>query len=164
MKYVFALLLLSPFCARTQDCTLKKEKDTYTKEMKISTGFITLEGAMVSIEANKTEIDFLFSLSNNNKCFDDASAAAVFFENSKYKSNYKNNGTMNCQGLFHFIFRNTTSTPTALQNLANKKITSIKFKDGSGKETEVSFTPGQQQTFMTLAACMIKEAKTLLPK
>ena len=131
--------------------------------MKISTGFIPLEGAMVSIQANKTEIDFLFSINNDNKCFDDASAAAVFFENSKYKNNYKNNGTMNCQGLFHFIFRNSNSTPTALQNLASKKITSIKFKDGSGKETEISLTAEQQQTFMTMAGCMIKEAKTLLP-
>ena len=131
--------------------------------MKISTGFIPLEGAMVSIQANKTEIDFLFSINNDNKCFDDASAAAVFFEKSKYKNNYKNNGTMNCQGLFHFIFRNSNSTPTALQNLASKKITSIKFKDGSGKETEISLTAEQQQTFMTMAGCMIKEAKTLLP-
>ena len=155
-------MILSPFFVHAQDCTLKKEKDTYTKEMKISTGFIELEGAMVSIQANKTEVDFLFSVGTNNKCFDDASAAAVFFENSKYKNNYKNNGTMNCQGLFHFIFRNTSSTPTALQNLAIKKITSIKFKDNSGKETEVPFTAEQQQAFMSMAACLIREAKTLL--
>ena len=161
MKYLLALLPFLPFSVFAQDCTLKKEKDSYTKEIKISTGFISLQGAKVSIEATKTEIDFLF-LMNGNKCFDDASAAAVFFENSKYKNNYKNGGTMNCQGLFHFIFRNTVSTPTALQNLANKKITSIKLKDNTNKESEITLTSEQQQLLQSLAACMIKESKTLL--
>ena len=95
------------------------------------------------------------------KCFDDASNAAVFFEGSRLKTNFKNTGTMNCDGLFHFTFRNTNPSPTALQNLGNKKITSIRFKDNSGKETGVSLTPEQQQQFMDLVNCVINEAKKL---
>jgi hypothetical protein len=69
---------------------------------------------------------------------------------------------MNCDGLFHFTFRNTNPSPTALQNLGNKKITSIRFKDNSGKETGVILTPAQQQQLMDLANCVISEAKKLV--
>jgi hypothetical protein len=162
MKCSLLLFFLFPLVGSAQDCKLKKDKDPYTKEVRISTGFFPMEGMMVSIQATKSEIDFLFSMTNNTKCFDDASTAQIFFENSKYKSNYKNNGTMNCQGLFHFIYRNGASTPTALQNLASKKVTSIKFKDSSGKESEITFTAVQQEQFMELTACVIKEAKVLL--
>jgi hypothetical protein len=162
MKLLIILLLFLPLFSAAQDCNLKKDKDAYTKEVKISTGFFDLEGASVSIQATKTEIDFLFAMSNSTKCYDDGSSAAVIFENSKYKVNYRNNGTMNCQGLFHLIYRNTASTPSALQNLAIKKITSIKFKDSSGKELEITLAPDQQIQFMNLTACIIKEAKALL--
>lgn len=161
MRTFFTLLLLLPFCVKAQDCKLKRQKDTYTKEIKISTGFISLEGALLSIEATKTEIDFLFSL-GANKCFDDASTAAVNFEGIRYKTNFKNSGTMNCEGLFHFTFRNTAMTPTALQNLAVKKISSIRFKDNSKKETEVKLTAEQQLMLINLTTCVINEAKKLL--
>jgi hypothetical protein len=96
------------------------------------------------------------------KCFDGASNAAVFFEGSRLKTNFKNTGTMNCDGLFHFTFRNTNPSPTALQNLGSKKISSIRFKDNSGKETGVMLTPAQQQQLMDLANCVISEAKKLV--
>ena len=96
------------------------------------------------------------------KCFDDASTAAVFFEGTKLKTNFKNSGTMNCQGLFHFTFRNTNPSPSALLNLGAKKITAIRFKDNTAKETGISFTAEQQQTFTNLTNCIINEAKKLL--
>jgi len=144
-----------------QDCKLKTRKDPYTKEIRISTGFISLNGGQVSIEASKSEIDFMFSL-GSGKCFDDACTAAAFFEGSKIKTNFKNNGTMNCDGLFHFTFRNTNPSPSALQNLGIKKITSIRFKDNSKKEITVTLTVEQQQTLMNLTGCIINEAKKLL--
>ena len=161
MKYSLTLFLLLPFFSRAQDCNLKTSKDPYTKEIKISTGFISLTGGQLSIEVTKTEIDFMFSL-ESGKCFDDACTAAVFFEGTRLKTNFKNSGTMNCDGLFHFTFRNTNPSPSALQNLATRKITSIRFKDNTKKETGVTLTPEQQQTLMNVTNCIIAEAKKLL--
>ena len=79
MKHCLSLLLLFPVVAVAQDCKLKNQKDVYTKEVKISTGFIPIGAAQVSIEATKSEIDFMFSL-GSGRCFDDGSTAAVFFE------------------------------------------------------------------------------------
>jgi hypothetical protein len=161
MKYSLGLLLLLPFFGLAQDCSLKTQKDPYTKEIKISTGLISLNAGQLSVEATRAEIDFMFSL-GSGKCFDDASTAAVFFEGTRLKTNFKNSGTMNCDGLFHFTFRNTNPSPSALQNLATKKITSIRFKDNTNKETGVTLTAEQQQMFMNLVNCMISEAKKLL--
>ncbi|TMI85869.1 MAG: hypothetical protein E6H10_01895 [Bacteroidetes bacterium] len=159
MKYGLVLALLIPILSWSQNCNLKTTRDPYTKEIKVSTGFFSLNTARGSIEATKSDIDFMFSL--DGKCFDNTSNAAVFFEGSRLKTNFKNTGTMNCDGLFHFTFRNTNPSPTALQNLGSKKITSIRFKDNSGKETGVTLTPAQQQQFMDLVNCLINEAKKL---
>jgi hypothetical protein len=101
----------------------------------------------------------MFSI--EGKCFDDASIASVFFEGTRVKSNFKNSGTMNCDGLFHFTFRNTNPLPSALSNLGAKKATAIRFKDNSNKETGIILTTEQQQTLTTLINCMINEAKKL---
>jgi len=161
MKYPFCLLLLLPFYSMAQDCKLKNRRDPYTKEIRLSTGLIALNGAQVSIEASKPEVDFMFSL-GSGKCFDDACTAALYYEGSKVKTNFKNNGTMNCDGLFHFTFRNTDPVQSALQNLATKKVTSIRFKDNGKKEIVVTLTAEQQQIFMNQGACIISEAKKLL--
>lgn len=161
MKYSLLLAALLPFYSNAQNCNLKTTRDPYTKEIKISTGFMSLNAATVSIEATKTEIDFMFSFSGG-QCFDDASSAAVFFEGSRLKTNFKNSGTMNCDGLFHFTFRNTSPAPTALQNLGNKKVTSFRFKDNAGKETIVTLIPSQQQVFMDQVNCVINEARKIM--
>ena len=160
MKYCLILAMLMPILSWAQNCNVKTTRDPYTKEMKVSTGFFSLNAARGSIEATKSDIDFMFAL--EGKCFDEASNAAVFFEGSRLRTNFKNTGTMNCDGLFHFTFRNTNPSPTALQNLGSKKITSIRFKDNSGKETGVTFTPEQQQQFMDLVNCVMSEAKKLV--
>src|SRR6476646_4657189 len=108
MKYCFVLLLLSPFLLSAQDCSLKTTKDPYTREIKVTTGLISLNDAQYSIQATKTEIDFIVS---------------VFFEGTRLKSNFKNGGTTNCDGLFHITFRNTNPMQSALSNLGTKKIT-----------------------------------------
>ncbi|HEV8504788.1 MAG TPA: hypothetical protein VGQ53_05295, partial [Chitinophagaceae bacterium] len=131
----------------------------YTREIKVSTGLVTLNNAQYSIQATKSEIDFMFSL--EGKCFDDVSTASVFFDGTRVKSNFKNSGTMNCEGLFHFTFRNTNPLPSALSNLGTKKITAIRFKDNTNKETGIILTADQQQMLTTLVNCMINEAKKL---
>jgi hypothetical protein len=159
MKYYFVLLLLSPFFSLAQDCNLKTTKDPYTREIKLSTGLVSLNNAQYSIQATKSEIDFMFSI--EGKCFDDASTASVFFEGTRLKSNFKNGGTTNCDGLFHFTFRNTDPLPSALSNLGTKKITSIRFKDNTNKETGIILTAEQQQMLSNLINCIINEGKKL---
>jgi len=159
MKYVFTIFILFPVFSFAQECNVKSIRDPYTHEVKITTGLISLNSGQYSIEATKTQIDFMFTL--EGKCFDDASTAAVFFEGTRLKSNFRNSGTMNCNGIFHFMFRNTNPSATALQNLGNKRISSIRFKDNTNKETSVSLTEDQQQKLMNLINCMINESKKL---
>jgi hypothetical protein len=160
MKYILVFLFLTPIAAVAQNCNLKTARDPYTKEIKVSTGMVELNSGQYSIEATKTGIDFMFSL--ESKCFDDASTATAFFEGTRLKTNFRNSGTMNCDGLFHISFRNTNPVQSALQNLGSKKVGSIRFKDNSGKETGISLTAEQQQAFMDFINCIISESQKLL--
>jgi hypothetical protein len=169
MKYFFIIALLFPGSVMAQpaplqpeDCKLNRETDPYTKETRISTGFITLQGGSVTIDAGSGEIDIFFSVNGNDKCFDNNSTAAVFFEGTKLKMSYRNGGTMNCEGFFHFIFKNTAGTSSVLQRLTTQKITSILFTGNNKAETRVTLTPEQQQVMIKLSTCLVNEAKTLL--
>jgi len=162
MKYSLIILFLFPPVLQAQDCKVKKTTDPYTKEVKVSTGFIQLQGASLSIDADGKEIDFFFSMDGKEKCFSDASTAVVFYEGTKMKANFKNGGPVNCDGIFHIIFRNVATTPTLLQRLITQKITSIQFTGNNKALTTITFSPEEQQTLMTRADCLIKEAKTLI--
>lgn len=171
MKQVIAVVvLLSPLFTLAQDCALKKEVDPYTKEIKLTTGFIAfndgISKTLLSIDANSTEVDFFISLTSarGGKCFDAASTAMIVFEGGRLKANYKNTGSMNCEGLFHFTFRNVSTTPSALQNLSLKKVISIRLTGNNKSITEINFKEGDQKLFSDAVACMIKESKTLLKK
>lgn len=84
MKYLTLLFALLPvFAFSQQECQLIRETDPYTKQKTISTGFIALQGASLTIDASKPEIDLLFTLKGLDKCFTDASNAAIFFEGTK---------------------------------------------------------------------------------
>jgi hypothetical protein len=58
-KPILFLVLALPLAAFAQECKLVKQTDVYTKERTISTGFIALDRASLSIDASKTEIDSL---------------------------------------------------------------------------------------------------------
>ncbi|MFI5130677.1 MAG: hypothetical protein ACHQFX_11825 [Chitinophagales bacterium] len=164
MKHFVAIIFLAPLwlSTRSQDCKVKKTTDPYTKEMKMSSGVIPLNGASLSIDADGKEIDFFFSMDGKEKCFSDAAAAVVIYEGTKMKVNFKNGGPMNCDGVFHLIFRNQVTTPTLLQRLITQKITSIQFTANNKSQITISFSPEEQQALMTRADCLIKEAKTLI--
>ena len=162
MKCIIALILLVSATASAQDCKLNKETDPYTKETKLSTGFIFLDGASVTIDADSKEIDILFSIEGNDKCFDDNSTAVIIFEGSKIKTSLRNNGTMNCEGLFHFIFKNSATTTSNLKKLSTQKITQITFTGNNKKVTIITVPPQEQQTLITLAACLVNDAKALI--
>lgn len=167
MKYSLALFLLLPLFSFAQDsasCKINRETDPFTKEIKLSTGFIQLNVAAVTVDATKAEVDFLFSIEGADRCYDNNSTAVIFFEGSKVKLTVKNGGSMNCEGLFHFIFKNTPNNTSVLTKLITMKINHIIFTGNNKKEANIEFTPAEQQVFMTLANCLVTEAKTLLPK
>jgi hypothetical protein len=169
MKYILALILFFPLFITAQDttaigCKLNRESDPFTKEIKISTGFIPLDGGSVTIDATKAEIDFLFTIEGVDRCFDNNSTAFVFFEGTKLKLTARNGGTMNCEGIFHFIFKNSASLPSMLTKITTQKINHILFTGNNKKESTVNLSVADQQLFMVLAACLVNEAKTLLLK
>jgi hypothetical protein len=163
MKIYFLTLFFAPFFAIAQDCNLKKEKDPFSQELKISTGFFTIGADRMIIDANSKEIDFFFSLNSqkDSRCFDDASTLTILFEGDRLKSNFRNSGTMNCEGLFHFTLRNGPSTPTALQNIISKKVKGFRFTNNK-VITDITLTEEQKQTLANLASCMATQSKTLL--
>ncbi len=162
MKQLVLICWLAPFFAAGQDCQLIRETDPFTKEKTLSTGFISLQGASLSIDATKQEIDFLFTISGKDKCFNDMCTAAIYFEGTKVKQTQRNNGAMNCEGIFRFTFRNTATAPVLLRRIATQKVEQFVFTDNSKKETIVSLRPDQQQVLQQLAACIMAEAPGLL--
>jgi hypothetical protein len=167
MKYMLTLLFFLPLLAPAQDCGLKKSTDPFTNEVKISTGFMPFNAGLgrylISVDANSKEIDFFISLNNTgDKCFDNNSTATILYEGSKLKTNLKNTGSMNCEGLFHFTFRNTPTTVSALNRLATTKISSIQLTGNNKTVIDLALTDAEKQLFMERTACLVKEAKTLL--
>jgi hypothetical protein len=160
MKLFISTLLLLPLLAGAQECKLINEKDPYTKETKLSSGALTLQGATLTIDADKKEIDFFFEV--NGKCFNDMSTVFIFWENTRAKTTFRNAGSMNCDGYFHFKFRNGATTPTALNKMAIQKVVHFIFKGNDDKEFTVGLSPAQQQTLMEIVACINKESKTLV--
>ena len=128
MKVIFLAIFFFPIIIQAQDsCKLKNHTDPYTKLRVLSTGFIPLQGGSLNIDATKPEIDLLFSLKGVNKCFTDASTASIFFVGTKAKQTQRNSGTMNCEGLFHFIFRNQATPQQLLRKMATTRIEKIVF-------------------------------------
>ncbi len=167
MKNIITLVFFLPLfaSAQTDSCKLKKETDPFTHQTRVSTGFVpfNVSGLQVkiSVDATPTEIDFFVWIVNGDKCFDDESTIQVNYEGDRLKANFKNTGSMNCEGAFHFTFRNTVGTPGNLQRLTDKKISSFKLTNGK-IVTEVKLTPEQRDQLMRMAACVVREAKTLL--
>ncbi len=163
MKYLLLVVLLVPVLANAQDCKIIRETDSYTKQTKITTGFVHVDGGSISIDADSKEIIVLFSLEGAEKCFGDNSTAEIFFEGFKSKTMSRNQGTMNCEGFFQFVFRNTAGTPTTtLQRMMTKKITHIIFTGNSKKPVTVNVGPGEQEIIMKQTTCLVAEAKTLI--
>lgn len=167
MKTLLVFFFILPVLAEAQDtCQLKKETDPFTHETTISTGFVpfTVNGVQlsISVDATKTEIDFFFWIKNEGKCFDDASTVQVNYEGERLKANYKNTGSMNCEGAFHFKFKNSPTTPSILQRLTTKPVSSMKFNGPNKTVTDLVFTAEQKQKLLRMASCVVLEAKTLI--
>ena len=166
MKRLFFTLLLAPALTFAQDCKIKKEIDPFSQQPKFTTGFLRLSDAEggkinVNVEGDSKEIKFLFS-SGPDHCFDDQSAAAITFDGTKTKSNQKNASSMNCEGIFSIVFRNGTSTPYFLQKMITQKITSIIITGTTKQKVEIVLKDEEKQQLLDMAACLVKESKTLV--
>ena len=166
MKLLLALLLTFPFVGRAQECHLKKEVDKFTQQPKWTTGLLNFKQGKnpfsLIIDATASDIDFLFSLSSSGSslCFNDASTAVVSFDSTRVKLTLHNGGTMNCDGYFHFNFRNTEPVPGNLQRLSAFKVNTIKFTNEK-TVTEVSLDADQKKLLQDAIRCIIQEAPTL---
>ena len=167
-KILLYFLFFLPLAALAQDttkapCKLIKETDPFTKQIKLSTGFVYVDGGSITIDADSKEVIVLFSLDGQLKCLDDNSTAEVYFEGLKSKTLSRNQGTMNCEGLFQFVFRNSAGQPTTLLNrMCTKKMTHIIFTGDAQKPVTVNIGPKEQEIIMNLTACLVAEAKTLI--
>jgi hypothetical protein len=164
MKVFFSALIFIPVFLNAQDCTLRNEKDRFNQDPRLTTGFISLGAGsdkfMLSISADKREVDYFFTMDNSAMCFDDMSRAMVTFDN-KQRGNYKNGGTINCKGFFHFIFPNQVNLNGNLTNLSQKKIATIQFTDTGNNKKIITLRPADQDTIMKLTTCVINELEKL---
>jgi hypothetical protein len=161
MKSLIIALALLPLFVSAQDCVIKKETDQFTRDTKLSTGFVQLKLSSVSIDANKKEFYFFFTLDGADKCFDDNSTVIILFEGGKQRSNFRNSGSMNCEGLFHFTVKSGPATPFVVKRFGTQKISQLTFTGNAKKETIISLTPTQQDQFMSAVNCIAAEAVKL---
>lgn len=166
---LFAALALLPLFALAQDtCQLKKTTDPFTHQTKISTGFIpfTANGVQlsISVDATPTEIDIFLWFTKDQKCFDETSTIQVNFEGDRYRLNLKNTGSMNCQGAFHFSFKNSANTPPQLQRFLDKRVNSFHITGTNKTITDVAFSEEQKAQFFRMMNCVVKESKTIQKK
>ena len=169
MKNCLFVLLLFPFASFAQDtCGLKKSKDPFTNHTKLSTGFKDFgSGAgpiSISADATPAEIDFFIWIKNGNKCFDLESTAQMIWEGERSKATFKNAGSMNCEGAFHFNFKNTPTPNSWLRKMIAKKIATIKLTGNNNVETTITLTEEQKTMFQRMATCIANEGKELNKK
>jgi hypothetical protein len=163
MKTLFLALFLVPVFLNAQDCKLTRETDPFTKETKISTGFIFFDGGAVSIDADAKEINVLFTIEGKDRCFDDNTTVEFYFEGLKGKTSSRNAGTMNCEGLFQLVFKNTANTPTTLlQRILTRKVTQVIFMVDGKKPLTLTIDEKAQAALLALSNCLVTEAKTLI--
>ena len=164
MKYLAFLLVLLPFFINAQDCTLKNEKDRFNQDPRLTTGFITLGAGndkfLLSVSADKKEVDYFFALDNSTMCFNDYSRVVITFV-TKQKGNFKNGGTTNCKGYFNFIFTNQQNLNANLTSLSQKKIATLQFTDTGNAKKIITLRPEDQETIIKLTTCVLAELEKL---
>lgn len=158
MKYLIIIAMTLPFLAGAQagDCKLVRDTDSYTKQTRLSTGFIKMTGAQLNIESDGKEIDLFFIVAD--KCFADGSNVYVYFEGIKARMFYRNTGSMNCDGYVHIKFPNRATPNTTLKRFATNKVNQIIFVASDKKEKVITLTDEEKDQLQQLASCLIEEA------
>ena len=164
MKQILLALFILPIFSSAQDCTLKNEKDRFNQDPRLTTGFVALGAGndkfLLSVSADKKEIDYFFALDNSATCFDDYSRALITFD-TKQKANVKNGGTTNCKGYFHFVYPNQQNLNVNLTNLSLKKIATIQFTDTQNNKKIITLRPEDQEKIIKLTTCVLAELEKL---
>jgi hypothetical protein len=169
MKNWLILLFLIPFASNAQDtCGLKQTKDPFTNVSKLTTGFKTFNGSVgsvaISADASPTDIDFFIWVKGEPKCFDLESTAYMIWEGERSKATFRNTGSMNCEGAFHFSFKNTPTPNSWLRKMIAKRVATIKLTGNNGTETLITLTDEQKDLFQRMASCITNEGKQLIKK
>jgi hypothetical protein len=86
----------------------------------------------------------------------------IYFEGGKQKLSLRNGGTMNCEGLFHFIFRNGPTVNYQLKKMATMPISHMVFADRNEKTIPVTLSSQQQEKLRNALRCFTEEAPKLL--
>lgn len=166
MKKLLFFFFVLPVFSFAQDCQLKKTVDPFTHETKLTTGFQNFSGNGISVsisaDATPKEINFFVWVKGDGKCFDDESTATVFFEGQRSRTLLRNAGSMNCDGAFHFVFKNTPTTQSWLNRMVTKKVETMKLVGSDKKEIVLTFSDEQKDLFQKMASCMATEGKTLI--
>jgi hypothetical protein len=164
MRFVFfSVLICCLTTLQAQECKLISETDPFTKQTRLSSGFIYVDGGSITVDGDSKEIVVLFSIETGDKCFDDNTTLEIFFEGIKSKVTARTQSTMNCEGLVQMVFKNSpNSSVTMLQRLATKKITQINFIREKKKAVTYTLGPKEQEQLMVLANCVITESKKLI--
>ena len=164
MKLSLLLILSFPLVISAQDCNLKNEKDRLNQDPRLTTGFKALGAGsnkfLLSISADKKEIDYFLALDKSTVCFNDLSRALVTFDN-KQRGTYRNGGTTNCKGYFHFIFPNQQNLNANLTNMSLKKIVTIQFTDAANNKEIITLRPEDQDEIIRLTTCVLNELEKL---
>jgi len=165
-KILVVSLFANSLLSSAQDtCHLKKTTDPFTHQTKISTGFVAFNSSgtplSISVDASPTDIDFFLWFTGAQKCFDESSAIQINFEGDRYKQNFKNSGSMNCEGAFHFSFKNSATTPSQLQRLVDKKINTLHITGANKTITDVSLSAEEKQKLSRMVSCIVRDSKTL---
>lgn len=168
MKSVFTVLLLLPLLSLAQQdsCGLKKSTDPFTHETRISTGFVSFktkaDNLYISVDATAKDIDIFLWLKDESKCFDEQSTVQLNYDGERMKANFRNGGSMNCDGAFHINFRNSATTQGNLQRIADKKIKSFRLTGNNNAVTDIVLSEEQKVILMKMVSCVINQAKTLI--
>lgn len=164
MKKLLILLVIIPGLANSQDCDLRNEKDRFNQDPRLTTGFVSLGAGndkfLLSISADKKEVDYFIVLDNSTSCFNDYSRVMITYT-TKQRSNIKNGGTTNCKGYFHFIFPNQANLNGNLTNLGQKKIATIQFTDTGDNKKILTLRPEDQDAIINLTNCVLAELEKL---
>ncbi len=164
MKIYFLFFLIIPVNLFSQNCQLKDERDRYNQGIRLTTGFKSIgvgsDKFLISISADKKEVDLFFVLENSGFCFNEFSRATVKYEN-KQSGSFKNGGTTNCKGFFHFIFPNQENLNTNLINLGLKKISSIHFTGNDNVKKIITIQPQDNEIILNAVNCLLIELEKL---
>jgi hypothetical protein len=163
MKKYLLLILLAPLLGNAQDCAmLHRDRDPYTKEVRITTGQMNIGSHKLSVEANLKDIDLFFVISTAGICFNEDSTVVVNYAGTRSKSTFRNGGTLNCEGFFHIIFRNSHTENSGLRRMMEQRTSGFTF--GKGKDAIViNLTEEQRDILQKSLSCLVAEGKTLLP-